>query len=129
MRGQNTGYLVEGSWSRHSWWGVRGLPECWECSVSCSGYVDKLTCENSSDGSLLMYICYIRIVYFKKFSTKMNKGVFIFFNVYYLFLRERDRHSMSRGGAEREGDAEPEAGSRLRAVSTEPDAGLEPTDP
>ena len=40
-------------------------------------------------------------------------------------MRERD--SMSRGGAEREGDAEPEAGSRLRAVSTEPDAGLELT--
>ena len=47
----------------------------------------------------------------------------IFFIIY--FLRERD--SMSRGGAEREGDAEPEAGSRLRAVSTEPDAGLELT--
>ena len=35
---------------------------------------------------------------------------------------------MSRGGAEREGDTESEAGSRLRAVSTEPDGGLEPTD-
>ena len=34
---------------------------------------------------------------------------------------------MSRGGAEREGDTESEAGSRLQAVSTEPDAGLEPT--
>ena len=33
---------------------------------------------------------------------------------------------MSRGGAEREGDIESEAGSRLRAVSMEPDAGLEP---
>ena len=32
---------------------------------------------------------------------------------------------MSRGGAEREGDAESDAGSRLWAVSTEPDAGLE----
>ena len=32
---------------------------------------------------------------------------------------------MNRGGAEREGDTESEAGSRLRAVSTEPDAGLE----
>ena len=31
---------------------------------------------------------------------------------------------MNGGGAEREGDADPEAGSRLRAVSTEPDAGL-----
>ena len=31
---------------------------------------------------------------------------------------------MSRGGGEREGDTELEAGSRLRAVSTEPDVGL-----
>ena len=31
---------------------------------------------------------------------------------------------MSRGGAEREGDRESEAGSGLWAVSTEPDAGL-----
>ena len=30
------------------------------------------------------------------------------------------------GGAEREGEAEYEAGSRLSAVSTEPDVGLEP---
>ena len=34
---------------------------------------------------------------------------------------------MSWGGAEREGDTESEAGSRLRAVSPEPDAGLELT--
>ena len=40
---------------------------------------------------------------------------------------ERERQSVSKGGAEREGDTESEAGSRLRAVSTEPDAGLEPT--
>ena len=44
-------------------------------------------------------------------------------------LRERLRMSMSRGGAEREGDTESEAGSRLRAVSTEPDVGLELTNP
>ena len=49
----------------------------------------------------------------------------IFFNVY-LFLREG--RSVSRGGAEREGDTESEAGSKLRAVGTEPDAGLELTD-
>ena len=35
---------------------------------------------------------------------------------------------MSGGGAEREGDTESEAGSRLWAVSTEPEAGLELTD-
>ena len=34
---------------------------------------------------------------------------------------------MSAGGAKRGGDTESEAGSRLRAVSTEPDAGLELT--
>ena len=32
---------------------------------------------------------------------------------------------MSGAGTEREGDTETEAGSRLRAVSTEPDSGLE----
>ena len=48
------------------------------------------------------------------------------FKCFYLFLRQRQ--SMSRGGAEREGDTESETGSRLWAVSTEPDAGLELTD-
>ena len=32
---------------------------------------------------------------------------------------------MSKGGAEREGDAESEAGPRLWAVGTEPNTGLE----
>ena len=50
----------------------------------------------------------------------------IFFNVY-LFLSDTERQRTSRGGTEREGDTESEAGSRLRAVSTEPDAGLERT--
>ena len=31
---------------------------------------------------------------------------------------------MNGGGAEREGDTESETGSRLRAISPEPDAGL-----
>ena len=35
---------------------------------------------------------------------------------------------MNGGGAEREGDTESEAGSRRRAVSPEPDAGLELSD-
>ena len=43
-----------------------------------------------------------------------------------MFIFKRERQSMSGGGAEREGDAESEAGSRLLAVSTEPDAGLNP---
>ena len=54
--------------------------------------------------------------------------IFNFFNVY-LFLRERERERQraSRGGAEKEGDTESEAGSRLRAVGTERDVGLELT--
>ena len=35
---------------------------------------------------------------------------------------------MNRGGTEREGDTESEAGSRLQAISPEPDVGLELTD-
>ena len=34
---------------------------------------------------------------------------------------------MNGGESEREGDTESETGSRLRAVGTEPDVGLEPT--
>ena len=43
----------------------------------------------------------------------------------FIFERERKKESTNRGGAEREGDTESEAGSRLRAVGTEPDMGLE----
>ena len=57
------------------------------------------------------------LLIFKNFLKK------IFFNVY-LVLRQRQ--SMSRVGAEREGDIESETGSWLWAVSTEPYADLEP---
>ena len=50
-------------------------------------------------------------------------GIFFNFLNVYLFLRE----SMSKGGAEREGDTESKAGFRLQAVSTEPNTGLELT--
>ena len=41
-----------------------------------------------------------------------------------MFLRDRETEH-DRGGAEREGGTELEAGSRLCAVSTKPDVGLE----
>ena len=44
-----------------------------------------------------------------------------------IYFWDRERQSMSGGGVEREGDTESEAGSRLWAVSTEPDAGLQLT--
>ena len=47
-----------------------------------------------------------------------------FFNVY-LRERERQRQSVRGERAEREGDTESEVASRLPAVSTESDVGLE----
>ena len=49
--------------------------------------------------------------------------IFFFLVLKYLFLRERA--GVRGGGAEREGDTESEAGSRLRAVSPEANTGLE----
>ena len=53
----------------------------------------------------------------------------IFFLIFFRFIYfwDRERQSMNRGGAEIEGDTESETGSRLQAVSTEPNTGLEPT--
>ena len=52
----------------------------------------------------------------------------LFFNVYSFFWEtERDRAQVEEEQREREGGRESEAGSRLRAVSTEPDVGLELT--
>ena len=45
----------------------------------------------------------------------------------FTFERERQIAHTSGEGAERQADTESEAGSRLRAVSTEPYVGLKPT--
>ena len=44
-----------------------------------------------------------------------------------MFIFEREREHEQERGRETEGDTESEAGFRLRAVSTEPEVGLEPT--
>ena len=54
--------------------------------------------------------------------------VFINFFKRFIHFSEAERQSVSGGGAEREGDTESKTGSRLWAVSTEPDAGLKLTD-
>ena len=59
------------------------------------------------------------IIHYSEYQLKKT-----FLNVSLLFERERE-HEQRRGG---EGETESEAGSRLCAVSTEPDAGLKPTD-
>ena len=45
----------------------------------------------------------------------------------FIYFWERETKHESGRGREKEGDTESEADSRLRAVSTGPDAGLEPT--
>ena len=81
---------------------------------------DDIWCE----ASFHMLICHLYII-FGEMSVKVFNPD-IFFNVF-IYFWERARQSSSRGGAEREGDPEYEAGSRLWAVSTKPDAGLELT--
>ena len=50
--------------------------------------------------------------------------IFYFF-LTFIYFWDRERQSMNGGGSERGGDTESETGSRLWAVSTEPDTGLE----
>ena len=56
-------------------------------------------------------------------SPNLTRILFIYFLI---FIFERDRHSMQVGEGQRARKTESEAGSRLRAVGTEPEAGLEP---
>ena len=49
---------------------------------------------------------------------------YLIFLTFYSFLRDRDRARVGEG-AEKEGDTESGAGCTLRALSTEPDVGLE----
>ena len=62
----------------------------------------------------------------KKEEIIFERSILLFFNVYF-FLRERHTQSArNRGGAQQEGDPDSKAGCKLRAVTTEPNVGLEP---
>ena len=65
------------------------------------------------------------------FESVNKSSDFVLFLIFFFFtfihLWDRERQSTSRGGTEREGDTESEAGSSLQAVSTEPDLKLELT--
>ena len=68
-----------------------------------------------------------KLVHCLDLTRRLYLGLLIFFIFFYnvLFIFERET-GCEWVGAEREGDAESEAGSRLQAVSTEPNTGLEP---
>ena len=70
----------------------------------------------SYEGQLYFYWREDELYLFKKFFSM------------FIFERERETEHEQRRGREREGDTESEAGSRLRAVSTEPNVGLELTE-
>ena len=57
----------------------------------------------------------------------MYPFIYLFIFLTFIYFWDRERQSMNGGGSEREGETESETGSRLWAVSTEPDAGLELT--
>ena len=57
----------------------------------------------------------------------ISSDYYSWFKIFLMFIFEGERVRACVGEEQREGDTESEAGSRLRAVSTEPDAGLKPT--
>ena len=66
-----------------------------------------------------------------QFNTLFILQIFCFFKklfLMFIYFCKTEKESVNVGGAEREGDTESEAGSRLQAVSTEPDVGLELTE-
>ena len=77
---------------------------------------------------LFLCVCHLDVFFGKMLIQALcpfKKKIFLMFIFHRERERERERQSMSGGGEEREGDTESKAGSRLRAVSTEPEAGLE----
>ena len=58
---------------------------------------------------------------------EIRAGIYFSYVHFIIFEKDRERQSGSGRRAEREGDTESEAGSRLQVVSTKPDAGLKLT--
>ena len=64
----------------------------------------------------------------EKYKCLVNSGAaYGLLFLTFIYFWDRERQSMNGGGSERDGDTESETGSRLWAVSTEPDAGLKLT--
>ena len=68
--------------------------------------------QRSSDGHGLL-ICWFRSKWFYVLCFILFIFFNFFFNVFLIYFWDRERQSMNGGGAEREGDTESEAGSRL----------------
>ena len=105
---------------------------CWLCKVMailfCStarthrAFAIRSNNEHSHIHDMAKVPAFIIFKYFKG-----NIFSLLFKNCWSLFLRKRERQNASKGGVERGGEAESETGSRLWAVSTEHNVGLEST--
>ena len=101
----------------------------------CSDLLPSFTLSFYYWVSRLVYFAYKSLILYMIYKYLLSScgffSHFLFLNFFFstfIYFWDRERQSMNGGGSEREGDTESETGSRLRAVSTEPDAGLEPTD-
>ena len=71
----------------------------------------------------------LKMVFYIMFRAQWTAGFFsFFFFLMFIYFWQIEKQRMNRGGAEREGDTESVADSRLWVVRTEPDTGLEVTD-
>ena len=79
------------------------------------------------DGQLTNWatqVPYVALIFTFKFYLFIYLFVCLFIFTF-IYFWDRERQSMNGGVSEREGDTESETGSRLWAISPEPDTGLE----
>ena len=105
-------------------WTVRSWPE----PKSDAQLTEPLKCPNLYP----VFIYWTRFLQLLKLSVSkgellifLSAHLFSFLNFLLTFIYYWETQSVSRGRVERGGDTESEVGSRLQAVSTEPDAELE----
>ena len=101
-------------------------PNVWREAVSVwgSALLSQATDLKCSQAFLLL-----NLYFYEPCLLRLCTSFFFLIMFIYFWERERKRERENElGRGQREGDTESQAGSRLWAVSAEPDAGLEPTE-
>ena len=111
---------------------LRQAEQTWEHQPRSHSLLSRFLAPLANTGQLLPLLGFLIPQISPHVRVVVSPGFFFFFFKFFfstfIYFWDRERQSMNWGGAEREGDTESETGSRLRAVSPEPDAGLELTD-